>query len=119
MLLAGAEGLEPPTAGFGDRCSTRLSYAPPQNRSCRKAGTRLPSIGRARWCGKGTLAGTAAALLRFPQVSPIIGPVEAGRPMGLEDALFVLIVALPLAFFPQSRDAFLDVKILLLAGAGS
>jgi len=30
--------------------------------------------------------------------------------------LFVLIVALPLAFFPQSRDAFLDVKILLLAG---
>src|SRR5262249_20127120 len=27
--LAGAEGLEPPTAGFGDRCSTKLSYAPP------------------------------------------------------------------------------------------
>ena len=36
--------------------------------------------------------------------------------MALEAALFVLIVALPLAFFPQSRDAFLDVKILLLAG---
>ena len=30
--------------------------------------------------------------------------------MALEAALFVLIVALPLAFFPQSRDAFLDVK---------
>ena len=30
--------------------------------------------------------------------------------------LCLLIVALPLAFFPQSRDAFLDVKILLLAG---
>ena len=43
-------------------------------------------------------------------------PVEAGRPMALEAALFVLIVALPLAFFPQSRDAFLHVKILLLAG---
>ena len=27
-LLAGAEGLEPPTAGFGDRCSNQLSYAP-------------------------------------------------------------------------------------------
>ena len=27
-LLAGAEGLEPPTAGFGDRCSTKLSYGP-------------------------------------------------------------------------------------------
>ena len=36
--------------------------------------------------------------------------------MALEAALFVLIVALPLAFFPQSGDAFLDVKILLLAG---
>ena len=24
----GAEGLEPPTAGFGDRCSAKLSYAP-------------------------------------------------------------------------------------------
>jgi hypothetical protein len=34
--------------------------------------------------------------------------------MGLEAALFVLIVALPLAFFPQC--AYLDVKILLLAG---
>jgi len=43
-------------------------------------------------------------------------PVEARRPMALEAALFVLVVALPLAFFPQSRDAFLDVKILLLAG---
>src|SRR5918995_1468571 len=30
LLLAGAEGLDPPTAGFGDRCSTRLSYAPPR-----------------------------------------------------------------------------------------
>ena len=30
--------------------------------------------------------------------------------------MFVLVVALPLAFFPQSRNAFLDVKILLLAG---
>ena len=27
-IVAGAEGLEPPTAGFGDRCSTKLSYAP-------------------------------------------------------------------------------------------
>src|SRR4029453_12816145 len=37
-------------------------------------------------------------------------PVEARRPMALEAGLFVLIVALPLAFFPQSRDAFLDVN---------
>ena len=39
--------------------------------------------------------------------------------MALEAALFVLVVALPLALFPQSRDAFLDVKLLLLAGGGS
>lgn len=27
-LLAGVEGLEPPTPGFGDRCSSQLSYTP-------------------------------------------------------------------------------------------
>ncbi len=26
--LAGAEGFEPPTIGFGDRCSTNWNYAP-------------------------------------------------------------------------------------------
>ena len=28
VLVAGAEGLEPPTSGFGDRRSSVLSYAP-------------------------------------------------------------------------------------------
>lgn len=42
--------------------------------------------------------------------------MEARRPQALEAGLFLLVVALPLAFFPQSRSAFLDVKILLLAG---
>src|SRR5438309_7807995 len=27
-LMAGVEGLEPPTPGFGDRCSNQLSYTP-------------------------------------------------------------------------------------------
>jgi hypothetical protein len=26
--VAGVEGLEPPTPGFGDRCSSQLSYTP-------------------------------------------------------------------------------------------
>ena len=42
--------------------------------------------------------------------------MEARRPQALEAGLFLLVVALPLAFFPQSRNVFLDVKILLLAG---
>ena len=28
IQVAGAEGLEPPTIGFGDRCSTNWNYAP-------------------------------------------------------------------------------------------
>ena len=30
-VLAGVEGLEPPAPGFGDRCSSRLSYTPKQS----------------------------------------------------------------------------------------
>src|SRR5262245_38825812 len=75
----------------------------------RKAGTRLPSIGPPRRTRQRT------AVLRFPQVSPDNRPVEARRPQALEAGLFMLVVALPLAFFPQSRGAFLDVKILILA----
>jgi hypothetical protein len=41
--------------------------------------------------------------------------VEAQRPRVLEAGLFLLVVALPLAFFPLSRGAFLDVKLLVLA----
>ena len=43
ISLAGAEGLEPPTFGFGDRCSTRLSYAP-RLRSPRSLGTSESSV---------------------------------------------------------------------------
>src|SRR5437016_1843936 len=55
-VLAGAEGLEPPTAGFGDRCSTKLSYAPPAPGSSPEAGCTRASIGTACGCGKGSRA---------------------------------------------------------------
>lgn len=37
------------------------------------------------------------------------------RPQALEAGLFLLVVALPLAFFPLSEAAFVDVKLLVLA----
>src|SRR3990170_7202517 len=36
-VVAGVEGLEPPTPGFGDRCSSQLSYTP---NACSKVLTR-------------------------------------------------------------------------------
>ena len=53
ISLAGAEGLEPPTFGFGDRCSTKLSYAP-RLRSPRYVGDfGVLSIGTGPRLGKG------------------------------------------------------------------
>ena len=44
--LAGVEGLEPPTPGFGDRCSGQLSYTPPADHKRRhgrhRASRRAP-----------------------------------------------------------------------------
>jgi O-antigen ligase len=37
------------------------------------------------------------------------------RPQALEAGLFLLVVALPLAFFPLSEAAFIDAKLLVLA----
>ena len=33
LIMAGVEGLEPPTPGFGDRCSSQLSYTPSGTRT--------------------------------------------------------------------------------------
>ncbi|MGH2636535.1 MAG: O-antigen ligase family protein [Actinomycetota bacterium] len=41
--------------------------------------------------------------------------MEPRRPRALEAGLFLLVVALPLAFFPLSEAAFVDVKLLVLA----
>src|SRR5205807_6065281 len=40
--LAGVEGLEPPTPGFGDRCSSQLSYTPSQKQLRRPRGPPQP-----------------------------------------------------------------------------
>lgn len=41
--------------------------------------------------------------------------METSRPQALEAGLFLIVVALPLAFFPLSEAAFIDVKLLVLA----
>src|SRR5688500_11583828 len=41
--------------------------------------------------------------------------VESSRPQALEAGLFLIVVALPLAFFPLSEAAFIDVKLLVLS----
>ncbi len=40
--MAGQEGLEPPTCGFGDRCSAKLSYWPKQSLRNISAQNSLP-----------------------------------------------------------------------------
>ena len=56
-MVAGAAGFEPATCGFGDRCSTSLSYAPDQDlprdsitpvgsRSTRRASENMDAYGR-------------------------------------------------------------------------
>ena len=63
--VAGVEGLEPPTPGFGDRCSSQLSYTPAeeatlptldsQAASCQPAiaiPTSCQSISAARYCNR-------------------------------------------------------------------
>src|SRR5438309_11588378 len=40
LLSAGPGGLEPPTPGFGDRCSAKLSYGPKGGESVKYRGSR-------------------------------------------------------------------------------
>ena len=128
VLLAGAEGLEPPTFGFGDRCSTKLSYAPPpiritpprhEGESCGttsigrsvEARQRMPSRSPDMFCRNRVTSTTSnRTRARFPRVMP------ARRPQLAELGLFLLVVALPLAFTPFSTSPFGDPKLVILVG---
>src|SRR5688572_28922945 len=52
-------------------------------------------------------------MIRLLETSPAQVTVVR-RPQALEAGLFLLVVALPLAFFPLSEAAFIDVKLLVL-----
>ena len=106
--LAGAEGLEPPTAGFGDRCSTKLSYAPPPSLvtlryswgGLRKDQYTVASPGRGRSHGY-----------------PARTSMEARRPQLADLGVFLLVVAAPLVFTPFSESPFGDPKLVMVAAA--
>jgi len=58
---------------------------------------------------------TRAAAARFAMVSRSDdASVKPRRPLALDAGLFVLVVALPLAFFPLARHPFSDPKLVLL-----
>ena len=107
-LLAGPEGIEPPTAGFGDRCSTRLSYGPSTTRT-RGATPAHASIG----------AGVASDKAPTPRARFFSDAFQA---RGADDAVFVLrdaFAAKELPAFRAARVGFaLDVKQATLAAEG-
>ena len=67
LPLAGVEGLEPPTPGFGDRCSSQLSYTP----SCPFVST-VPGRPKSR--------GPAPVFSLHPEPQPRqVAPAQTGR----------------------------------------
>src|SRR6266700_6507610 len=52
--LAGVEGLEPPTPGFGDRCSSQLSYTPPRAAATKRRSAVGQMHDRGQQCKAGT-----------------------------------------------------------------
>src|ERR1035438_9521712 len=67
IALAGQEGLEPPTTGFGDRDSGQLSYCPGLPNTASANTHRYP---RARCRGDRTAVGPCSVRLNRPSVEP-------------------------------------------------
>src|SRR6266487_5848776 len=74
-MLAGQEGLEPPTTGFGDRDSGQLSYCPLLSSYRRPPWTVQPVHGD-------RLATACPALPGRPRRPPCLPPVDMRRPGG-------------------------------------
>jgi hypothetical protein len=71
--MAGEEGLEPPTPGFGDRCSNQIELHSYERRSCRIARPE------ARVDGASARLDFAASHRQFPRAAP---PTLCGSPQG-------------------------------------
>src|SRR5215213_4964025 len=74
--LAGVEGLEPPTPGFGDRCSSQLSYTPSAERPLSTPASYLGSA--ALRCNQAGRRGAEASRDTdpHPQISSARRPIE-------------------------------------------
>src|SRR3954465_15233975 len=79
--LAGVEGLEPPTPGFGDRCSSQLSYTPSERaysgrfsrRHLRLCGNSLADTAdHAVWLRSLFCIARASSIRTFPPVAAFL-----------------------------------------------
>ncbi len=64
--MAGVEGLEPPTPGFGDRCSSQLSYTPAGSPAGSARGSCIASYGQGVWPSGFGVNGRAARVVPAP-----------------------------------------------------
>ena len=84
ILLAGEEGLEPPTPGFGDRCSNQLSYTPVGNFSGSE--TALFILGKTRTFSTSFKSCARSELRRLSDLAEGRAMSKATQPPGSSSA---------------------------------